>query len=241
MPPAQRFRPDCAAPDPTSDWRSRIGAVQPAPRPAPRGGDWTRGERALLRGLSTPMRIQGFLDGLVYRSEEAGRCPRNVMRERRAHCYDGALFAAAALRRLGHPPLLLDMWAVRDDDHVMAVFRVEGHYGAVAKSNFAGLRYREPIFRTLRELVLSYFEDYYNADGEKTLRAYSGLLALRQFDPLGWMFHDQPLPYISDRLDALRHFPVLSPRMERSLCPVDQRSLAAGMVGTLAAGLYKKR
>ncbi len=204
-------------------------------------GAWTKGELALLRRLSTPMKIQEYLDDLVYRTEEPGACPRNVMQERRAHCYDGALFAAAALRRLGHPPLLLDMRAVRDDDHVLAVFRVDGHYGAVAKSNFVGLRFREPIFRTLRELVLSYFEDYYNADREKTLRAYSGLLHLRQFDRLGWMFRDEPVQYISDRLDALEHYPVLTKRMQRNLCPVDPRSLKAGMVGTLKAGLYRGR
>ena len=185
------------------------------------------------------MRIQEWLDALPYRSEDRAAAPRNVMAERRAHCYDGALFAAAALRRLGHPPLLLDMWAVRDDDHVLAVFRANGSFGAVAKSNFVGLRFREPIYRTLRELVLSYFEDYFNAAGEKTLRAYSGLLHLRQFDRLGWMFRDDHLQYISDRLDALKHHPVLTRRMERDLHGVDPRSLRAGMLGTVRAGLYK--
>jgi hypothetical protein len=184
------------------------------------------------------MRIQEFLDGLVYRAEEEGVCPRNVMAERRAHCYDGALFAAAALAELGHPPALLDIWAVRDDDHVLAIFREDGFFGAVAKSNFAGLRFREPIFRTTRELVLSYFEDYFNAQREKTMRACSGLLHLRQFDRLGWRFRDEPVPLISDRLDALRHRPLLTRRMERRLSPVDARSLRAGMVGTLRAGVY---
>jgi hypothetical protein len=200
---------------------------------------FTRGELALLRRLSTPRRIQEWLDALPYRAEDRAASPRNVMAERRAHCYDGALFAAAALRRLGHPPLLLDMRAVRDDDHVLAVFRAYGCFGAVAKSNFVGLRFREPIHRTLRELVLSYFEDYFNADGEKTLRTYSGLLHLRQFDRLGWMFKDDHLQYISDRLDALAHRRVLTRRMERDLHPVDPRSLRAGMLGTVKAGLYK--
>ncbi len=200
---------------------------------------WTRGERAFLRRLSTPMRIQEWLDGLPYRAEDRAASPRNVMAERRAHCYDGALFAAAALRQLGHPPLLLDMRAVRDDDHVLAVFRSHGCFGAVAKSNFVGLRFREPIYRTLRELVLGYFEDYFNAGGEKTLRAYSGLLHLRQFDRLRWMFADDHLQYISDRLDALRHRRVLSRRMEQDLHEVDPRSLRAGMLGTVKAGLYK--
>jgi hypothetical protein len=202
-------------------------------------GRWTRGERSLLRRLSTPARIQDWLDGLRYRPEDEPGCPRRVMEERRANCYDGAVFAAAALRRLGHPPMLLDMWADRDDDHVLAVFRADGHYGAVAKSNFVGLRFREPIHRTLRELVLSYFEDYYTEDGRKTLRSYSGLLSLAQFDRLGWTVRDPPLRLISDRLDALRHRPVLGPAMARRLSPLDRRSIRAGMVGTLRAGLYR--
>src|SRR5439155_793750 len=93
-------------------------------------------------------------------------------RERVAHCYDGALFAAAALRRLGHPPLLVNMYAERDDEHLLAVFKQAGHWGAVAKSNFVGLRYRDPIYRTLRELVMSSFQDYFNVQGDKTLRGY---------------------------------------------------------------------
>lgn len=208
-----------------------------ATRPPPDA--WSPGERRFLRGLRSPSRIQEYLDGLSYRAEERAVCPRQVMRERRAHCFDGALFAAAALRELGHPPLLLDMWAERDDDHVLAIFRAEGGYGAVAKSNFVGLRFREPIYRSLRELVLSYFEGYFNTEGEKTLRAYSGLLHLRQFDRQRWMFRDEPLPGISDRLDALRHHPILTPRMKSRLSPVDPRSLQAGMVGTSLDGVYK--
>ena len=207
-----------------------------SPKAAP--DSWTRGERALLPRLSTPARIQEFLDGLEYRAEERAACPRNVLVERRAHCYDGAILAAAALAEAGHPPLLLDLWAVRDDDHVLAVYQVDGCYGAVAKSNFAGLRFREPIYRTLRELALSYFELYFNLEREKTLRAFSGLMDLRRYDRLGWRFHDEPLVEISDRLDALRHTPLLTPAQLRRLTPVDQRSLESGMVGTLAEGVY---
>ena len=210
-----------------------------APNPPPTS--WTKGERAVLAKLSTPARIQEWIDGLTYRAEEHAGSPRRVIQERRAHCFDGALFAAAALRRLGHPPRLLDLWAVRDDDHVLALFQVDRHWGAVAKSNFAGLRFREPIHRTLRELVVSYFNDYFNTAGERTLRAYSGALSLTQFDRLGWMFRDDPLPMISDRLDALVHTPLLTPKQLRKLTRVDARSLKAGMVGTRTEGLYKAR
>lgn len=200
---------------------------------------WTRAELALFRRLSTPERIQQFLDGLTYRAEAEPASPRGVIAERRAHCYDGALFAASALRRLGHPPRLLDLRAVRDDDHVLAVFQAGGAWGALAKSNFAGLRFREPIHRTLRELALSYFEDYFNTDGEKTLREYSGALSLAQFDRLGWEHRADHLHRISDRLDALRHHRLLTPAQARRLARVDPRSMEAGMVGTLAEGVYR--
>jgi hypothetical protein len=88
--------------------------------------------------------------------------PRRVLRERTAHCLEGAVFAAAALRVLGFPPLLLDLEAVQDTDHVVAVFRSRGHWGAIAKSNFSGLRYREPVYRSVRELIMSYFDGYIN-------------------------------------------------------------------------------
>ena len=122
-------------------------------------------ERAVFRRLTTPEKIQRFLDDLAYNKEPDGdtcRSPRRVLRDRTAHCMEGALFGAAALRMIGHPPLLLDLEAVRDDDHVLAIFRLRGHWGAVAKSNYSGLRYREPVYRTLRELAMSYFEHYYN-------------------------------------------------------------------------------
>ena len=204
---------------------------------APAAG-WTRGETAALRPLTTPGRIQEFVDGLAYRAEDDPGSPRRVLAERRANCYDGAIFAAAALRRLGHPPVLLDLQAVRDDDHVLAVFRARGHLGAVAKSNFVGLRFREPIFRTVRELALSYFESYFNLKGEKTLRAFSAPFHLSRFDRLGWTFQDDHLQDIAERLDGSRHFRILTPAMERALLRMDPRSMEAGMLGTDPAGLH---
>ena len=98
-----------------------------------------------------------------------------MLRDRKAHCYDGAVFAAAALARLGYPPLVVNLFPKtrNDDEHLLAVYRQRGAWGAVAKSNFVGLRFREPIYRTLRELVLSYFEHYYNVAGKKTLWSYT--------------------------------------------------------------------
>jgi hypothetical protein len=191
-------------------------------------------ERAVFRRLRTPEKIQSFLDGLAYNKEPGGatcRSPRRVLRDRTAHCMEGALFGAAALRQLGHPPLLLDLEAVRDDDHVLAIFRVRGHWGAVAKSNYSGLRYREPVYRTLRELVMSYLEHYYNLKREKTLRGYSRPVNLTRFDSIGWMTAEEDVWAVPEYLCTIAHTPIFSkglvPRQRR----VDDRLFVAGLVG----------
>ena len=128
-------------------------------------------EREQLAALDTPRKIQDFLDGVVYEPEYFNRSPLRVLRECRGHCLDGALFAAYTLSRLGDPPLVVDLMQEPglDDDHVLAIFRRNGRLGALAKSNFTGLRYREPVYASVRELVMSYFEDYFNVNGVRTL------------------------------------------------------------------------
>jgi hypothetical protein len=201
---------------------------------------WSREERARLRRLSTPRRIQDLLDQFAYRAEDAPAAPRQALAEARAHCFDGALLAAAALRFHGWPPLLLDLRAIHDDDHVLAVFRVGGAWGAIAKSNFAGLRFREPIHRDLRELALSYFEPYYNLKRRRTLRAFSARpLDLRRFDRRWWEFDEAAAPVIAERLDAAPHRTLLTPAQERGLTPLDPRSFRAGMLGTDLAGVRR--
>jgi len=195
---------------------------------------FTPAERAVFRSLRSPEMIQRFLDDLAYNKEHGGitcRSPRRVLRDRTAHCMEGALFGAAALRMLGHPPLLLDLEAVRDSDHVLAIFRRQGCWGAVAKSNFTGLRYREPVYRTLRELVMSYFEQYFNLRREKTLRNYSRPVNLRRFDRIGWMFAEQNVWAIPEYLCTIRHTPVLPARLVGRLGRVDSRMFSAGLLG----------
>jgi hypothetical protein len=189
-------------------------------------------QAAFLRRLSPPWKIQKFLDRIDYDVAGQGcRSPRRVLRERRAQCMDGALFAAAALRLQGHRPLLVDLEAVFDDDHVVAVFRQDGHWGGIARSNYSGLRYREPIFRSIRDLALSYFESYFNLRRQKTLRRHSRPVDLTRFDARGWMTADEDLWYIPEHLAGVRHFRLLTPAQERSLGPVDGRMFTAGLVG----------
>jgi hypothetical protein len=197
-------------------------------------------ELKLVRTLTSPPEIQSFLDQLTYSADPFYRCPLRVLRERQAHCFDGALFAAAILHQIGFQPLILDMIPnSRDDDHLLALFKIDGYWGAIAKSNFVGLRYREPIFRNLRELVLSYFEQYYNVAGEKTLRGYTVPLNLTIFDKLNWMTEDIHLEKIAYKLDQIRRFELMNEHMIKNLSPVDKRSLEAGLVGVNSAGLYK--
>jgi hypothetical protein len=197
-------------------------------------------ERQFFETLTTPIKIQDFLDGLPYSTEHLYRCPLRVLRHGVAHCFDGALFAAAALRRLGYPPLILEMVPNgRDDDHLLALYRINEYWGAVAKSNFVGLRFREPIYRTLRELVLSYFEQYYNVDREKTLRSYTLPLNLKAFDKLNWMTLDESIELIAKKLDDIRKIPILTPSMISNLSLVDERSYRAGLFEANEGGLYK--
>jgi len=203
------------------------------------GNNWRDQDESIFQELTTPIKIQQFLDQIPYSTDPIYRCPMRVVRDRKAHCFDGALFAAAALRRIGHAPRIIDLLADRDDDHLLALYRVDGGWGAVAKSNFAGLRFREPIHRSLRELVMTYFEVYYNIAKEKTLRGYTVPLHLRRYDRLGWEVNDEPLDEIANRLDEIRRVTLLSPAQINQLQIVDERSYQAGLLGSDAAGLYQ--
>ncbi|MBI4638738.1 MAG: hypothetical protein HY727_20565 [Candidatus Rokubacteria bacterium] len=198
-----------------------------------RTSSFTPRELRSLRALRTPHGVQRALDAMPYHIASTVWAPRRVLRERTAHCLEGAIFAAAALRVLGFPPLLLDLEAVQDTDHVIAVYQERGHWGAIAKSNFSGLRYREPVYRTVRELAMSYFEGYINLRGDRTLRACSRPVNLARFDRshAGWMTSDADLWFIPEYLVGVPHRPLLTPSMIRGLTRVDQRSLQAGLVG----------
>ena len=196
-------------------------------------GAFTPAERRALRALGSPHGVQRALDAMPYHHAGTAWSPRRVLCEGTAHCLEGAIFAAVALRVLGHPPLLVDLEAVQDSDHVLSVYRVRGHWGAIAKSNFTGLRYREPVYRTVRELVMSYFEGYVNLRGDRTLRAYSLPVNLARFDRRrpGWMTSEGDLWWVAEHLVGVPHRRLLTPAMIGSLRRIDRRSLDAALVG----------
>jgi hypothetical protein len=193
--------------------------------------DFTPAELGVLRGLKTPVGVQRFLDELPYNLGYTARSPKRVLRERTASCLEGGVFAAAALRVLGFPPLIFDLEAEQDTDHVVAIFKVRGHWGAVAKSNFTGCRYREPVYRTLRELAMSYFNIYFNLRFERTLRRYSRAVNLARFDHLNWMTTEKPVWFIAEHLCQVPHISLLTSRMKKNLTRLDPRSVRAEMVG----------
>jgi hypothetical protein len=189
---------------------------------------FSRAELRTLRGLKNPHGIQRFLDSLPYHLADTAWSPRRVLRERTAHCFEGATFAAAALRVLGYPPLVIDLEADHDTDHVVAVYRSHGHWGALAKSNYTGCRGREPVYRTLRELALSYFEVYFNLRREKSLRTFSRPVNLQRFDHLDWMTTEKPVWFIAEYLCEISHHNLLRAGMAERLARMDDRSFRAG-------------
>ena len=184
-----------------------------------------------LRSLNTPAKIQKFIDEIPYQYADTALSPQRVLRERKGHCLEGALVAAAALRVNGYPPLLIDLEAVHDDDHVLAVYRHNGLWGSIAKSNFAGLRFRAPVYRTPRELALSYFDHYYNLRGERTLRAYSRPINLSRLDNQHWMTSDEDVWCVPELLIAARHYPLFPHKIASTLPRMDRRAFEAGMHG----------
>jgi hypothetical protein len=203
--------------------------------------EWTKEEIRILEKLTDPDKIQRFLDSLDYNPDYLCRSPRWVLKKRSAHCFEGAIFAAAALRFIGFKPLLIDMKAYNDDDHVIAIFKEDGYWGAVAKSNFTTLRYREPVYRSIRELVMSYFDFYFNLFGEKTLRSYSLPLDLTVFNYRHWATTDEDLEYIGDKIENIHHFDLITPEMIKKLKIASETILKAGMMGSSKAGLFKPK
>ncbi len=203
--------------------------------------NWNPEEILFLSQLKHPYAIQEFLDQINYNPDYTCKSPRWVIKKRSAHCFEGALFAAAALEFIGYKPLIVDMKAYNDDDHVIAVFSENGHWGAVAKSNFTSLRYREPVYRSLRELIMSYFDFFFNTKGEKSLRSYSLPFNLSTLKDKNWATTDNDLEYIGDKIESLHHFPVINDKMIKKLNIASDLLIKAGILGSVENGLFKPK
>jgi len=191
-------------------------------------------ELQFLKVLNTPRKVQDYLNSLSQNHESHGdTClsPRRVIREKRAHCMEGAMLAALAFRVHGQTPLILDLESTRHDfDHVIALFKQHGCWGAVSKTNHAVLRYREPVYKTIRELVLSYFHEYFDKNGFKTLRRYSNPVNLSRFDKQGWMTNEQENWFVAEYLCNVRHKVLLSKSQVATLRRADLIEIKMGEI-----------
>ena len=206
---------------------------------------FSKKECRIFSKLDTPKKIQDFLDKLDYnieKKEETYFSPLMVLRKKKANCIEGALFAAAALRFHGYPPLIVDLTSGRehDTDHIIAIFKINGYWGAIAKSKYPTLTFREPIQRTIRELALTYFDEYFNYYGKKTLRGYSNPVNMSRFDKINWMTTEKKLTCIEDYLNKIKHHKLLTNSMIRNLRKVTPLVKEAGELWIKKHGLQKK-
>jgi len=189
-------------------------------------------ELKLFKKLNSPAKIQDYLNELKFNFEKTGSTcysPRLVIKNKKAHCMEGSLFAAAVLEFHGHKPLVLDLRSqAHDFDHVVAVFKQFGCYGAISKTNHAVLRYREPVYKTVRELAMSYFHEYFDKKGRKTLREYSAPFNLSYFNNLNWRTSEKNLFAIPDYLDKIKHIKILTKTQEKNLRRADKIEIMAG-------------
>jgi hypothetical protein len=202
--------------------------------------------RRTFQSLQRPIDIQRYLDSLAYVGEERDRCPLDVMKDKQCHCLDGGLFAALALRRIGDPGLLTDLVPAKDpngrkldDDHVLALFRRHGRWGALAKSNFPWLRYREPVYRSPRELVMSYFEVYYSVTGLKALRGYTRPMDIARYDALEYAWDERGAKLLYKRFYSRREIALISAESEPLLEPVDKLAYDSGILGVNWDWVYR--
>lgn len=187
---------------------------------------FTQKEKVLLKKLNTPAKVQDFLNSLRFNFEEGGvqtlKSPIRVLREKNAHCMEGALLGAYILSLHGHKPLILHLKTTKHDfDHIITLFKEDGFWGALSKTNHAVLRYREPVYKNIRELVMSYFHEYFLDNGIKTLRQYSNPLDLNIFEK-GWEIEEGDLWGIDEELDKIKHYDIAPKKVFKNLRLADE-------------------
>lgn len=193
---------------------------------------FSKTEAGVLKKLNTPQKIQDFINRLAVNFEENGETvmsPQRVLKTRKAHCLEGALFAACALQFHGHKPLLLDLRPIEPDEvHVVTLFKDKGFWGAISKTNHAVLRFRDPIYKNIRELVMSYFHEYFLDNGQKMLKDYAGPVDLSKFNKKNWQTDAKDLFYISKYLDRVKHINILNKHQAKILRKADPIEIEAG-------------
>ncbi len=194
----------------------------------------TNQEQKILKKLNTPKKIQDFLNKIPINFEEKGdtcMSPRKVLRENKCHCIEGAIFAALCLELQRYKPLIVDLTATNKDfDHVIAVFKKNKKWGAISKTNHAVLRYREPVYNSIRELIMSFFHEYFTDNGIKTLRSYTKPINLSRFDKSNWKTSEEDLWEIANYLVDVKHYPILTRKQIADLRKADKIEREVGKI-----------
>ena len=198
--------------------------------------DYSKGEIELFRKLDSPQKIQDYLNSIPFNfqvKKVTFMSPRLVLKNKKAHCVEGAMLASAILEFHGWKPLILDLRSTEkpyDYDHVVSVFKLNGCFGAISKTNHAVLRFREPVYKSVRELAMSYFHEYFLDNGRKTLREYSDLLDLNRFNKMNWRTTEKNLFPIPEYLDTVKHHSILTKRQIKNLRNADKIEIEAGKI-----------
>ncbi len=200
---------------------------------------WNSKEEKILKSLNTATKISQYLAKLTYKVADGCFSPRLVMNYREAHCFDGAMFAAAALEYHGQRPLIVDLWAQDDDEHLLCVYQKNGLWGSIAKSNTSLLLERSPVYSSVRELVMSYFDLYFNYYGQLGLYAYSHPINLNVFNKFAWRTTDNNLEFLSSLIDQRKHYEIIEPKKLRKLPKVNAVIKKACFLNSNLAGVKK--
>ncbi|NTV22921.1 MAG: hypothetical protein HGA85_00910 [Nanoarchaeota archaeon] len=204
-------------------------------------GNYCGSLRRVFSRFKSPMDIQLYLNKVKYNPQYTCRPPRQVVKDQLAHCFEGAIFAAAALKFMGEKPLIMNLIAHNDDDHVITVFRRKGFWGAIAKSNTTTLRYREAVYKTKRELAMSYFDFFFNTLGQKSLRKFTDTLDLNKLE-FDWVNTQDDLSFLGDHLDYnLRHYDIVPRYYSRSFQKADKEVMEAAFLGADKQGFFKAK
>jgi len=194
---------------------------------------FTTKEIRFLKSLDTPAKVQDYLNAIPVNFEldgkDSAKSPLVVMRTNKAHCIEGAMLGAYVLSLHGHKPLLMHLKTDKDWDHIIALFKIDGRWGALSKTNHAVLRYREAVYKSLRELAMSYFHEYFDDTGRKTLRSYSRLVNLNSFEN-GWECEDGDLWGIDEELENCKHYEIVPKKILSKLRKADAVEIEAGKI-----------
>jgi len=202
---------------------------------------FTKSELAKLKNLNTLEKISNHLESMPYDAYDGYRCVKETLGLGKAHCAGGALLAAACLWYHGFEPCLVSLEAEKDDSHFICVYTINGYWGSLSKSNFTTLRSRDPVFKTVRELIMSYWNFYFNLEGYKSLRTFTRPITLSQSDGnTEWLDGiGKDLDWVDEIFEDKKEYSLVPKTQLKYMLTANKSQLNASLLGANYDGLYK--